>query len=1729
MPSPGLWDLSNEAIGTYQQSTRSDVKRRRLSESDIQSERAGSPSAQSRFNSAQLPKSTKPIASTKSTGYYMVGSHGMQSVLANVHARAFDSKMDVDADDDEDDDFEEEILSPVEAESIIPNYEGFKAHVRQLNPDMDSRHNWLVSRIAHQQEIRFKNLLNIKVKHCRAVSTQGACTSGRHCIATGGSGTSLHLKGDAGEEGSKTARHGSLQVVHDFSDCDSSPGEGALNDETFPIGVPMPPTRNLPAEFECQLCFKVKKIQKPSDWTKHVHEDVQPFTCTYGNCKEPKSFKRKADWVRHENERHRHLEWWICQYEDCRHQSYRKDNFLQHLVREHKFPEPKQKTKAAIEKARLTEPAWIMLEQCHHESTRKPQDEPCKFCGKSLSTWKKLTVHLARHMEHIALPILRVVEAKNVNENTMISPVEQMLSPVVPPTEIEDDVERLNMDTIKPFSPAYYSQQPAYHPNSGPLYTPTPRSEEIQSMFGPSTQFAYEPGQLKYGDGDYRRDLKFDMGSESRPSERPFPNQASISLHELSKLQGGPPLVTLPSDYMPSRWWECCSPNCARINRELHATKCLVCGHEKCASCVELNDNDFDRRQKLQRGSIGLEEQQVSHDWDVQSLASLNTFHDSALGSSLPSNTSGSLTQGLPKTAQEEILLILFSDQKFRSLLESAASLISKLRFTRNIRRLLVSFQRELHSAAIDYREKDATRIIERHSSWLASRLFDMSDPENKSNAHNMAAHLNQHIDKRPMLERYLAGSTSSTVVSNSSGASQPKLTKLTQAPGSSTNHDNYEEVENDCAPPPTPGSLDGSESDDSEIDIENYIDYSKFPNIEHIKNFILGGSAFENLKQSTFQFLNPQKPPIPSPKISPEMASEESFEGSGSTAMTEVTIPDLELEEDSDDAASIASDDPALTSSSDARILNPREYFGKLEILEREVFDDSSFLFLEGGVDPGDVGQTRALLSSEEDYHFQSLIDNDEVVRLVKDSNSRRLLHLLECYNIIRRTGRSLARLSNAGYLTDALTLLVMDRDSCRERVAQTIQIPVHKILNLGLAFEFTLKAVLAELSASHATQDTTSVVDSIVQRQAETHDLTLQCEELLNSMNMTPQPFIGVVHPYTWDCALQSLQLGVLSYAGAHLQRFDLDLIGSYVAYFELPIKITYEDEALQHISSRPQIASIKLRRRQFQCLDKLLGGCQPWVFHHSVFSEDNEPLHLSTTVGALSDIWGPSWKILGESGSITRYDIGNGSIVPWSENPDQHWTYSSTNPSEIYCHWISSKDWNEKLVEVNQCGLPRKFLLDSDILLIGANMEFGLNINPECSSSPERLSRLKTQLHNQGALKVPRTFRDKRYIDSHAVQVTGTALGIISGSGTVTYKRRVGHTMKDALVERWRHNLRSPLDLEAFSGVEVSFCTKNARRRRLMHLLSSDTMRNYLSTVSFIWVSEACEHAYFKALRCPKSFRRFWKDHREWQENVGNAISICLDALEETGIDEDNGELSALWVESFDEQGESDGESDGEDEEEPPPGAPVCQAPALGKQMDPGFCEEHIVTLFRSEHTWTGFLQDSEESLTMAIVGMTCLDFLHENGYGRRCAGQRALANDTSTSKGFAVLQTSLKLNESLLTSSKLKQEKVDSGRKTIWDAKELKCGTSFTLGSHGTLKVLTASTRTCPVIAEWSAVKSEILKEVKNMAVNERLLGRNGERHHCEYIRGAWEAKPLPVLVMSKSTKVIFTKG
>lgn len=245
--------------------------------------------------------------------------------------------------DDDDDDIQDAITMNLEVRSdpIIPTAEGFKTHARQLNPRLTD---YMVERITQEQVRRYKRLLEFKVKH-RIVVESGSCSSnsGSHkfCIELGGESSQLIPK--AGNKDGEAPFLGFQVTAPGSDDEEDAPAEGTLAAAGFPSGVPLPPVKRLPAEFECPLCFKVKKFYKPSDWTKHVHEDVQPFTCTFPNCGEPKSFKRKADWVRHENERHRQLEHWTCQIGDCNHTCFRKDNFVQHLVREHKIAEPRQR------------------------------------------------------------------------------------------------------------------------------------------------------------------------------------------------------------------------------------------------------------------------------------------------------------------------------------------------------------------------------------------------------------------------------------------------------------------------------------------------------------------------------------------------------------------------------------------------------------------------------------------------------------------------------------------------------------------------------------------------------------------------------------------------------------------------------------------------------------------------------------------------------------------------------------------------------------------------------------------------------------------------------------------------------------------------------------------------------------------------------------------------------------------------------------------------------------------------------------------------------------------------------------------------------------------------------------------------------------------------------------------------------------------------------------------
>jgi hypothetical protein len=342
-------------------------------------------------------------------------------------------------DDEEEDDEEDELISDqgismdfnVHVDNINPTLDGFMAHARQLNPTLAP---FLIERIGNEQLRRYKKLVDNKIKHTQAVVVHKKCPSGKHCFELNGEATLLPPRTNAKDP---EVTYAQFQITGRGDTDEDGPAfaEGVVTPALFPSGIPLPPVKQLPAEFECPLCFKVKKFQKPSDWTKHVHEDVQPFSCTFQNCTDPKSFKRKADWVRHENERHRHLEWWQCNFHECSHICYRKDNFVQHLVREHKLPEPKVRRGSGSTKSRPVDgnywrgdevdEVWRLLHECHRTTQNKPRDEICKFCGNMCNTWKKVSSHLGKHMEQIALPVLQLVQQREVSPDTIVSPIEQ--------------------------------------------------------------------------------------------------------------------------------------------------------------------------------------------------------------------------------------------------------------------------------------------------------------------------------------------------------------------------------------------------------------------------------------------------------------------------------------------------------------------------------------------------------------------------------------------------------------------------------------------------------------------------------------------------------------------------------------------------------------------------------------------------------------------------------------------------------------------------------------------------------------------------------------------------------------------------------------------------------------------------------------------------------------------------------------------------------------------------------------------------------------------------------------------------------------------------------------------------------------------------------------------------------------------------------------------------------
>lgn len=682
--------------------------------------------------------------------------------------------------------------------------------------------------------------------------------------------------------------------------------------------------------------------------------------------------------------------------------------------------------------------------------------------------------------------------------------------------------------------------------------------------------------------------------------------------------------------------------------------------------------------------------------------------------------------------------------------------------------------------------------------------------------------------------------------------------------------------------------------------------------------------------------------------------------------------------------------------------------------------------------------------------FNFRKLWKHDITEGGVYIQILDRLFHLIECRNTILAIIANIDAMKSASYCGESLSMLILD--SSRPDVARLVPIETSRIKALAIAFE-TCLFVVSSVGVHELLKISKSPTFSTI---------TKNCDIILTELGLGTLEF-----PTTdkWRCTVQILDLAVVSYVSAHVG----DFIHS-TRRFELPGN--FSDFQL-----------FTFRQRSFQCLDNFLNCQKAWVLEQNTVSSQtsDKQLYLSTKATTFADIWGPMWASCPKTShnTIISYNVGSGIIIPWQISPPNVEHNPVIHPGEVLCHWISEAE-SEKSEDLGQ---PfKQTLTPSSILLIGATMKLTSRV---CGCS---INSIKERLRDSGLLHYRGTMSKSRYKDSETVSFQVGWSGVTAGAQR-SYKFRE-RTWKQCLIEAWKNEPegRNPRVLEYWLGVEVSVCTRNARRQRLITLLGTQTMMNYLQGCSIGWINSDCRTEFFAAMKSDDytSFRKLYSEHADWQSCLGKAISICLDVLSDTGTTGQG--LNMFWVPS-----------------------------ATGM--------EWVVTLDSSLHTWTGFLKDTKDCCTMAIFENICLE-LGDLTCGRRCPHGNSIGNvrHGDECSGYSVLQTAVTMNEKKVpkTMRKVKIRRrggIASSHKYRWSVSLVEEDEKFTFGENGQLVTI------------GRLHKSQMLVWWKSSNVLEKLQGKlldgigQGTMDHHEFIRDEdWETSPVDVIITStKSNK------
>jgi hypothetical protein len=490
------------------------------------------------------------------------------------------------------------------------------------------------------------------------------------------------------------------------------------------------------------------------------------------------------------------------------------------------------------------------------------------------------------------------------------------------------------------------------------------------------------------------------------------------------------------------------------------------------------------------------------------------------------------------------------------------------------------------------------------------------------------------------------------------------------------------------------------------------------------------------------------------------------------------------------------------------------------------------------------------------------------------------------------------------------------------------------------------------------------------------------------------------------------------------------------------------------------------VVIARRKFRCLDEFFGQRSLWVFHsEGLGGDESEPMYLSTTPEAFGDIWGPVWKITNPTKpeQILRFDLENGTVVPSQIKPNVR-----VDDDEELCHWISHSEFVQPDHEQTA---ERTHFISKPKLLIGAS-DYSIHKNrEECFCD---LSQVTEDFRKLGYLRESGTLKPRIQVDSIAIGTGfgGGGIGAPSLIVSVTTKIIAGRTLKEQIWKRWTNG--SPCNwyiLLRYFGVEISFCTDNSRRRRLIDLLSSITMRNLMAAI-YPFPDEDCRKEVDDILKSnPLSLLEIPKTRPQWRESIEKAIGTCLSFLYDTGTARGAKDpLRAFWV--YENQ-------------------------------------EYIVQFPHDTHEWTGFVLDYDESCAFIVLEEDCL--VRERGRG--CQHTEKKGKGVQTKRHSSVFETAIIPNVLKdLPEGMILSEKLPPHSKSFWDVSKLRGSKhKFRIGEHGKLTI----SKPCgnrALMGRWEALP--LFESGKRKLISAVVKGES-PKFHFERLSDNPKAEVVPI--------------